>query len=64
MVTAVSLVPVTWWLYPGRPVLLAFAFAAVLLILFSHRSNIGRLLRGEEPRITMGRAAGRGGEDS
>lgn len=42
-------------LYPDRPVLLAFAIIAVPLVFWSHRANIGRLMRGEERRITMGR---------
>lgn len=52
-------------LYRGqdRPVLVAFAALAVPLIVFSHRTNIARLLRGEEPRITMGRASARGGKE-
>lgn len=52
-------------LYPGRPVLLVFALAVVPLILWAHRTNIGRLMRGEEPRITMGRVRGgpSGGKD-
>jgi glycerol-3-phosphate acyltransferase PlsY len=58
MLTAIALPLVTWPLYPDRPVLFAFACVAVPLIIFSHRSNIRRLLRGEEPRITMGRASG------
>jgi glycerol-3-phosphate acyltransferase PlsY len=56
-------------LYPGRPVLLVFAVAASLLVLWRHRSNMRRLLRGEEPRIIIGRAArgsgdGTGGDAS
>jgi glycerol-3-phosphate acyltransferase PlsY len=47
-------------LYPGRPVLLVFALAVVPLILWAHRANIGRLMRGEEPRITMDRVGGGG----
>lgn len=42
-------------LYPDRPVLLGFAVVAIPLIVWSHRANIRRLLRGDEPRITMGR---------
>jgi glycerol-3-phosphate acyltransferase PlsY len=52
-------------LYPDRPVLLAFAVVAVPLVVWAHRTNITRLLRGEEPRITMGRSIGhQGGTDS
>ncbi len=44
--------PVTIWaLYPDRPVLLAFAGAACPLVFWRHRANIGRLFRGQEPRI-------------
>jgi glycerol-3-phosphate acyltransferase PlsY len=65
MIAAVALPFLTWVLYPDRPVLFAFACAAVPLIFFAHRSNIVRLLRGEEPRITMGSAsAGRRKETS
>ena len=54
-------------LYRGqdRPVLVAFAALAIPLIAWTHRSNIVRLVHGEEPRITMGRAgAGREKERS
>jgi glycerol-3-phosphate acyltransferase PlsY len=57
MLTAVALPLVTWPLYPDRLVLFVFACVAVPLIFWSHRANIGRLLRHEEPRITMGRAS-------
>jgi acyl phosphate:glycerol-3-phosphate acyltransferase len=56
IVAALSFPLATWLLYGQRPVLLVFALAAVPLIVWAHRSNIGRLMRGEEPRITMGRA--------
>jgi len=49
-----------WVLYPERPVLLGFALVVVPLVLWSHRTNIRRLLHGEERRITMGR--GKGGD--
>lgn len=64
LVTALSLPLVTWALYADRLVLLVFACAAVPLVFFSHRSNIGRLLRHEEPRITMGRASDHHREES
>jgi glycerol-3-phosphate acyltransferase PlsY len=57
LITAVALPIFTWLLYPSRPVLFVFACVAVPLIFWSHRANIGRLMRGEEPRITMGRHA-------
>jgi glycerol-3-phosphate acyltransferase PlsY len=64
MLSAIALPLVTWGLYPDRPVLLVFACAAVPLVFFSHRANIGRLLHGEEPRITMGRASDHHREES
>lgn len=45
------------FLYPERPVLLAFAVVVVPLVFWSHRENIRRLVRGEERRITMGRGS-------
>jgi glycerol-3-phosphate acyltransferase PlsY len=57
LVTAVSLPLVTWALYGDRLVLLVLACAALPLVVWSHRANIGRILRHEEPRITMGRAS-------
>lgn len=58
MLAALSFPAVIWVLYQGqdRPVLFGFAGIAIVLIFWSHRANIGRLMRGEEPRITMGRA--------
>jgi len=64
LLAAVSFPFMTWWLYPGRPVLLAFAVCVVPVVVWSHRANIGRLLRGEEPRITMGRASDLRGKES
>lgn len=58
LVTAFAFPPAILLIYRGqeRPVLVAFAALAVPMIVWSHRSNIARLIRGEEPRITMGRA--------
>lgn len=46
---------IIWVLYPDRPVLFGFALIVVPLVLWSHRANIRRIVRGEESRITMGR---------
>lgn len=46
---------VCWLLYPGRYALLAFAVLAASLVLWRHRSNIGRIQRGEESKITFRR---------
>lgn len=57
MLAAVSFPALTWWLYPGRMVLLVFALVVLPVVVWSHRANLVRLLHGEEPRITMGRAS-------
>jgi glycerol-3-phosphate acyltransferase PlsY len=46
--------PLVWFLYPDRPINLAFSFAVCALVFWSHRSNIGRLLRGQEPKVSWG----------
>jgi glycerol-3-phosphate acyltransferase PlsY len=38
-----------------RPEVLACATLAALVIIFRHRSNLGRLVRGEEPRLFGGK---------
>lgn len=65
IVTAFTFPAAILWFYRGqdRPVLVAFAALAVPLIVWSHRANIARLIRGEEPRITMGRASTPRGKD-
>lgn len=64
LLAAVSFPFLTWWLYPDHPVMLVFAIAVVPVVVWSHRANIGRLLHGEEPRITMGRASDHRGKES
>lgn len=65
IVAAVIFPAATYLLYPDRPVLLVFTAIAFVLVVWSHRANITRLLHGEEPRITMGRGRiGKGGGDS
>lgn len=55
MVAAVALPLSVWLILPrqsgGWGLLLAFSAAAGALIILRHRSNIGRLLRGTEPRF-------------
>lgn len=46
--------------YPERPVLLVFSVALAGLVLFRHKSNMGRLIRREEVRTSFKRP--RGGE--
>jgi glycerol-3-phosphate acyltransferase PlsY len=56
MLCAVALPFVTWTLYPGRTPLLVASLAASVFVVWRHRTNIARLLKGEEPRIGRGGA--------
>lgn len=49
--------------YGDRPAFIAFAFVAAALVLFRHRSNITRILHGEEAKISLGRGAPGGREE-
>ncbi len=44
-------------LYPGRPALLVFSLVAASLVVWRHRSNMARILRGEESKVTFRRRA-------
>jgi len=46
---------VSWLLYPDRYALLLFSVITAVLVIWRHRSNIGRITRGEESRITFRR---------
>ena len=48
--TTVVLAPVAAWLM-GYPDLIAPLVAIAAIVLVQHRANIGRLMRGEEPRV-------------
>lgn len=54
MLAAVLLPVLALVLYPGNTPLLVMSIVAFLFVIWRHRSNIGRLLRGEEPRIGKG----------
>ncbi len=55
-VTIAALFPgVSWWLYPDRHALLLFSVITAALVIWRHRSNIGRIRRGEESKITFRR---------
>lgn len=54
ILSAAALPVVALVLYPGRPALLVMSFAAFVFIVWRHRTNIARLVRGEEPRIGKG----------
>ena len=55
IVIAILFPGVSWLLYPGRYALLLFAIVVAALVIWRHRSNIGRIRRGEEHRITFRR---------
>ncbi|MBN1192967.1 MAG: glycerol-3-phosphate 1-O-acyltransferase PlsY [Coriobacteriia bacterium] len=46
---------VCWWMYPDRHALLAYSILAAGLVIWRHRSNMGRIWRGEESKITFRR---------
>jgi len=50
LVAAALLPGLAWWL-DGRGAFVTLAVALALLLVWRHRQNIGRLLRGTEPRI-------------
>lgn len=54
MLTAAMLPVVAWLLYPDRPALVVVSALAFVFIVWRHRTNISRLVRGEEPRIGKG----------
>jgi glycerol-3-phosphate acyltransferase PlsY len=54
--TAAALSPVTAWVM-GRPLLILPALLLAAAIWWTHRANIARLLKGEEPRINFGSKA-------
>lgn len=52
---------VVLWLYPTLPTIV-FAFAGAVLVIWRHRSNIGRIRRGEESKIDFRNATQRAHE--
>jgi glycerol-3-phosphate acyltransferase PlsY len=59
IVGAVIATPLVWAMgYPAADII--FTALAAAAVLFLHRANIGRLLRGQENRIQLGRARGAG----
>lgn len=48
--------------HEGGDALLGFTVALAAFVVFAHRANVGRLLRGEENRFGRPRGAGRSGE--
>lgn len=63
VVIALMYPPLVWLLYPHVPGALPIAVLAAALVIWRHRSNIGRLARGEERKIVWRRQAEeRGGQ--
>ncbi len=54
MLIAATLPVLTWVIYPGRTPLMVVSVLAFLFVVWRHRTNIARLIRGEEPRIGKG----------
>ncbi len=54
-ITVAALFPLlTWLLYGDRPAFLVFSGIAATLVIWRHRSNIKRIYRSEEPRLSFG----------
>ena len=52
MVAAATVPVAVWFLGPPSSPLFAFAVAMAAFLVWTHRSNIGRMRRGNEPRMT------------
>ena len=50
---AVLFVPAFFILYPGQWAIIAQAVVLAALVLYKHRSNIRRLLKGEENKLSF-----------
>jgi len=48
----------TWWFYGDQMPFVIFSVAAASLVIWRHRSNIRRLLRGQESKIALRRTSG------
>jgi glycerol-3-phosphate acyltransferase PlsY len=57
ILAALALPLATAVLYPGRTPLMVASVVATVFVIWRHRSNISRLVKGEEPRIGRGGAA-------
>ncbi|MDY0088057.1 MAG: glycerol-3-phosphate 1-O-acyltransferase PlsY [Coriobacteriia bacterium] len=51
---------VTLALYPEHSALVTFSFVAAVLVIWRHRANIGRIVRGQEAKIDFRRPTGPG----
>jgi len=55
IIVAIEFPVLTWLLYGDRPALLVFAVVAAALVIVRHWSNIGRIARGEESKVSLSR---------
>ena len=55
ILTALEYPVLTWYFYGSETPVLAFSFAAAAVVIWRHRSNIRRLLRGQETKIALKR---------
>ena len=56
MVSALTYPALIWYYLPNKRYFFYFSFVAALFILFTHRQNIKRLLKHEEPNLNFGPA--------
>lgn len=65
IVIAAAYPALTIWLYGDQVPFVVFSFAAAALVIWRHRSNIARIARGTEPRVSFKRGgSSRSEEDS
>jgi glycerol-3-phosphate acyltransferase PlsY len=55
IIIAIEFPVLAWLLYGDRPALVVFAVVAAILVVGRHNSNIGRIVRGEERKISIRR---------
>lgn len=53
IIAALTVPPMIYFLYPGDRYRLVFCIFAALMAIYKHRSNIGRLRAGTEPKIHL-----------
>lgn len=56
VIIAVEFPLICLWLYRGDWPIIIFAFVGAALVIWRHRANIGRIIHGEEPKISLKRS--------
>jgi len=64
IVVAIEFPLLVWLFYPGHEAFLVFALVGSVLVLFRHRSNMVRIYRGEESKISWSGWSGPARKDS